>query len=786
MFYYKEYFELDPDKKDLIWADRLVTHFRQHWQPLVDHKRAEDGMSIVLSVQNLENVLSMFKDPSKVMKEFLPIAIFEKVRNILIGESSKAGITVNLNAVDPLSEGQRKKDKQLLESRAEVESLISYLNRSLGLPEYKMKDDPEVPMHGDISKFDSLGLNPMDPTHVEYYFQVWHRLQHEADAQAIVNHFKNVNEVNQHIDQWINDVLAKKAVAMQCYVDEMSGMYKMKYLRPESVWHIPGSRKDGNDDICKGYQEIVSVGEFLKRVGGDFDLEGNIDWLINSVNAYNHRSFTGVFDGMAQRMYGTGGIGTEFVCHYSDFMNFHVNIGYIEWKTWNASVAKVTDKNFHGNPSYHKKHAGYNPTEDSGYQKIARYYQTTYRAYYVSTSSVSQVLYKFGLLYHQAIEGQEDEYSSFSIMTQVKEGKTAAEIAAPWIEAAQEMFIKMRWMIRAAKPKGRAYNYDSLIALANKMIKEGDPVTKIKTVISMFTDGVNEIYKTPTINGEKIGGGINPNFDLPNGIDATTFSFRELIDWAVDKIRDDLGVNNVRTAYNPRPNEAFSLQMKTMEASQNATDYIPSMLDSLNRSAAKHCLLTQQDVVRFKDTLPYRYLVSVFGDAAIERIRGLEKIALHRYDIFVESTVGYNNRMKIHQDTEIAWQNKEIGYDVKLIIDSIDDYRKAAQVLAFEKRRAEQDLREREQAQRDHEMQIAQINSQTRLEELNIKGQWDNERENTRGQWLFRVKELELKAEGQLKREIMANERDKQDARAEGKIKEIAAKTSIENQQPLR
>lgn len=786
----KEYLTFNESERDIQWAGRLVTFFRQQWRPLVDPLTAGLNRSLVLSRNDLVSVgelEKMFKDPKKIGMTFLPIAIFERIRNILIGEAENAGIAVRIDAVDPTSDIQRKNDRKLLENRAEIESLMTFLQKSIGLPEYSMKNDRESGLNGSLDGFDEMGLDPTNNEDIGYYMKFWHKLLHEMDAQAMVDHVFAVNEVSQYIPEWINDLLSTKSVALQTYVDEMTGMQVIKRLSPELMLYIPGGRrKDGADDLCKGYEEKVSIGELLRRFGNDFDIEENITWLITAVN-YSRGSasaITGVYDGVADKVYGTGAVNTESVCVWQDFMLCTVTIGYIEWKVWDAAHYKA-GIDFHGNFRAYRKNSYYQPTEDTGYKAESRYHQVTYKSYYISLSQQTQTLFKFGKLYHQAIEGAEDEYSAYSIKTYVKEGPPAAEVAKPWITLAQETFLKFRWMVRKSKPKGRSYNYQSLVQLANKMIKEGDPATKVASVIKMFEEGINEIYMTPQLNGERVGGGSNPNFDLPNGLDATAIYFKDIIDWAVVKIMEDMSINQVRTGYNPKANEGLGLQEQTTAASMNATAYLGRSIDWIIRGAAKHVLLTCQDVVRYKDTLPFNYILRLFGEERIERLKSLDQVGLHRYDIMISSMGSYVNRQKVLQDTDFAFQNKLITYDVKLLIDNINDPNRAAYILAFEKKRADRIAREAAEAQQQHELQIATIAQQTQIGQVDTKGKWDVERENVRGKWLYETKKLELEAETNLKREVMDREAEKQQARADGQKQILATKQQLENQRPL-
>lgn len=784
MFQIKEFFEIDPAKKDNQWAERLITHFRSYWGYLVHPSDAEKNMAIILSRYDMKNVKKMFKDPNKMGMEFLPIAIMEKIRNILIGERVKAGITVNLNAVDPTAESERKSDKSLLENRKDIEQLISFMQQGIGLPEYKMANEEKITgkkvFKGNIDMFDALGLNPGEADQVAYFFKVWFKLLHEMRAQDVVNYFINYNEVRDNIEKWCNDIMGKKVISAQAYVNETSGAIDIKYIAPERVRLIPGKRADGKDSVCIGYEDTVTVSDVIKRMGNSFDWDRDMYYLLNAVNYTNHREITGIFDGESLICGAYRNRQSQEYCQFNDFLNFKVEIGYIEFKTFNADAYKI-GVDWHGNLRYIKKPPTSQLHEASKYAKEIWYNEVTYKSYYLATSTNTQKLFKCGPLYHQTIEGAEDEYSNYSIFFKKEAGPTIAEVAYPWIELAQEAFTKFRWMVRKAKPKGRAYNYESLIKVAQKMIKDGNEKTKIHEVIKMFEEGINEIFTIPEIDGQKVGGGVNPNYDLPNGLDVTALSFKEIINWAVENIKGDLGINEIREAYSPKPNDGFKLQMTTLEQSRNATNYMSEMIDNVLRQTAKYTLNCVQDIVRYKDTIPYNFLKRAIGETAINDIKELDGVSLHRYGIFVNSFATYMERQRVLAETNEAWQKGEISYEVKMLIDSIDDYRKAAYIMAFEKVRAKREKQQEVQQLHMNAMQVADTQHKNKMDEIDLNGKYGVREQQVRGYYYYiasinlaKSKEnlQEIKSENKKEEISLKSQADKEEKRLEKSLDE--------------
>lgn len=788
MQFFREYFETDPNKKDAAWANNVITKLRTYWKPLYSSAEAKENMDIILSRYNMASVMKMFKDPKKLGMEFLGISIMEKVRNILIGESTKAGVTANINCLDPVGEHQRKKDISLLTHRKDIEELLSHLQTSIGLPEYNMHTAKNVsgksPYHGNLEQFDELGLDSSNPADRGYFVKAWYRLKHEMDAQQIVNAFLNYNEVSENIENWVNDLLAKKVISKQAYVNEMTGAYTIGYQSPESIRLIPGRKANGKDAVCIGYEENCTVADVIKKIGNTFDMNEEWSYLVNAVNFANKTDFTGLWDGNGNIMYGaaTDAKNAGSCALISDFLTFKIQMGYIEFKSLNESVYKM-GVDYHGNLRMYSRDVNY-VNEDSGYKKESRFNEYTYKSYFFATSTNTQRLYKYGKLYHQLITGAEDEYSSFSIGFKKVTGPTVAEVARPWIEIAQEAFTKYRWMVRRAKPKGRSYNYESLVQIGKHMVKEGNSKQQVHEVIKMFEEGINEIFTIPKVDGQRVGGGIIPNQDLPNGLDATAITFQAIVDWATNKIKDDLGINDIREAYSPKQNDVYKLQMATLESSRNATQYIGGTIDALMRDVAKDCLLTIQDIVSYKESLAYKFLLDMVGESTIQSIEDLDNIAMHRYGTFVNNFSTYVERQKMLTDTEQAWMAGEITYDTKLLINSIDDYRKAAYILSFEKQRADKLKEKQLQDAQNREMQQIAAKHQSKIEEINAQGDWHWKAQDRTGWWNFMTQKAQDAAKIQNTEQKAQHKTEEIVQKTDQSIREQAAQSAIQTQQP--
>jgi hypothetical protein len=103
------------------------------------------------------------------------------------------------------------------------------------------------------------------------------------------------------------------------------------------------------------------------------------------------------------------------------------------------------------------------------------------------------------------------------------------------------------------------------------------------------------------------GGGQNPHFDKPNGLDEMVKELWDVMMKEEDQIGTKLGVNAIREAYSPSPNDGYKLQMQALAQSRNCNgiydqdDYEPTAPDMPGtRCASCKIILTLKSPKRMK------------------------------------------------------------------------------------------------------------------------------------------------------------------------------------------
>lgn len=787
-----EWYIVDPSKKDKAWADRIITYLRQYMQWVVPQHTAADGMTWLLGTYDMRFVEDMFLDPTKSGVKFIQMAVLEKIRNVIASEIEGAGLHVEAFATDPTATSEKQRDRELLANRKAIEGLISTLNAKIHKPPYKMANDEgedgKGMFAGNVEEFDAMGMDDSNFEDINHFFQIFHRLRHEISAEDAINFYMAFNEVSENFALWVNDILAKKAICARTYVNHVNGNINIKYVAPETVQAIMGRRRDFKDAPAIGIIQLVTVQEFLQMVGDEFNMETDMDILWNATTFSNGYEYTGVH--INDRW--VCGPSSQNMASFAQFMQFKVNVGYIEWKSNDKKTSVGTKKNKHGNPSFVEKAANHKERKNQkyDYKVYSNTDEITYKAVYLVLSSATQKIYQYGKLNYQSrgdMEGREDEYSNFSISCYKEIGKTAIEAVKRNIIQIEKAFAKLENAIMRALPPGHLYNYESLVQIAKGMFPDDNTQVSIEKVMHMFEQSANKIYTIPQINGQPVGGGQPASIELQNGLSKSVMEFKQIIDWNFEMIYNTLGISPIRQAYAPQPRDVAKLQDKALEYSDKATGYIPRMLMKMLDNVGRRVMCTVQDIIKFKDInkVPYDFMVTALGNETVNDIASLKDVPLHRYGIFIQSFNSFQERQEIKAMTTAAYTMKEISPEQYLLINNIRNPKKAAMVLSYEKRRNERKQQELQKQQHEQAMQLENARSQGEMQVEQMKGQMTLQ--NTQLEGEYKVKVALIEQQGKLQEMQMKPAVDvaKINAKTEGAIKTKEAEANIEAQKPM-
>jgi hypothetical protein len=799
--------EIDPDKKDYAWVTNCVSVLRISWRQLKNVTQALNNRAIMYSMQPLHKIKESFDDEwFKENTDFLPVPVLEPIINSLVEDMIQRPPKAELRAEDITALNEKKQDLALLTHRGIIEKDRTALQQSVfgQDSQYKLPYDK---FNGNVQKFDEMGLNPQDPDDVNFYAQNYQRLWYEIGGQRLINSVLKTNQFDKStLTNLVKDVFWAKAICTQPYVDQVSGEIKYKYIDPQICWGIFGQSNDGKDDVCRGWQDSITVIEFMRQVGDDFDFKRKWKSLLWAINYCNNQRFTGFIrsgisydccgDGVWMDRIGCSGVSESALLDWSNAYKFKVFCGYIEWKTWEATSTKIINKN----DSNYLEFIPYNyelkkKQKKDGYDKQSKLRQQWYSTYFLATSTISQYCYKFQKVYYQQISGVNDEYSNGTLCYYQEQGKSAVEIAKVYIDLINFCYYRLRWIISKAQPDKEEFVWEEMVTLAKNVKKEypqQNGTTKMPALSDVITNLVKEMkakqvrFRTyAEVNGK-------PVLNIPpiekhgsGGVDPIAMTLQAIMQWGEMQIASKIGVNPMRLGANPPSRESTASENRTLEASYATTGYMYRMIQYLKEHLAIVTLNYATDILQYKDTLPYNWIQTLIGTESFEALGTLGKFCAHRYGLFIEDYNDALDKQNLLQAANIALQQKTLTITQWGIIVQNEDPKLGFKILAYLELKAQK--RQRQQALQDMQIQdkMADKAHGRKMDEIKEEnaGKLEIERERTRSY----VAAAQINKEGKIETKELqvASEAPKIEAKTQSQKELESHKADLQQQEPF-
>lgn len=797
------YGTLDPAKKDYVWANSQVTNFRRFWYPVVSPDRIRINKQYLYGTQCLDQIRDSFKDKKfRECTQWSSLGFMETIKNALVEEILKMPPAVEVRAEDPTAINEKKKDILLLKARKIYEQDVAGLNAEIGLPPQKLPTDK---FQSNVEEFDDMGLDEGDQDDVNFYQTNFQRLLYEIAAQSVLNNVIKLNRFDEEIiPAIIDDILAVKLYCVQKYVDQITGEIKFKYLYPETCYGIFGVANDGRDDVVRGWQDSVTVMEWLQMAGNCFDIEKDWYKLLSAINYYpSGLKYTGFKIGnrtysiwgdpvrMSENNY-TADVPNDI--EWAMAYRYKVYIGYSEWcspeLTGNWLKSKK-DPNFVRQISvdYDLK----DKKQEDEYYTESYYQNQWYKTYFLATSSATQYIYDFSKVYYQNLEGANDEYAAGTMLFYREKGNSVIDISKQLIDIGNWGFFKMKWAIYKAKPEEDVYVYEELLEIAKTLKQEypqmagGGVVPNLENIIGQAIqyqqENIVRLRSYPRIDGKKIAQ--MPSLEgKKNGLDPVALAMQSIVSWVQQQIAFQTGINAMRLGAPPPPRESYATEQQTLNSSYNSTGYVYRMVQKAKNRLATLTLNTIQDIVQYEDSIPYKWILKLIGDKNVEIIKLLKKSVPHRLGVYVQDYNYKVEKQRVMQAADIAISQKVINYNQWFAVTHTEDYKRSSQLLAHLELKKEKRLRQQaiEDMKMKQQFQEQGYNQQKDL--LMTKGGIENQGKDMQAKAQIASAQIAAQSKKDVKQIQVASEPDKQQQKTEGEKEVLATKSNLENQQP--
>lgn len=747
---FRLYDEIDPAKKNSIWGNICITTLRRDWRPMVNIVRARKNKQLLLSQQSMDEIINSYKDKDFLDNtNFVPIGVMDNILKGMTEEILKNPPKAEIRATDPSAINLMKKDLMKLKARGVVEGDISKYNNQVGLPGYKVDYSN---YKSNMEDFDKMGLDSNNTEDTNFFAEHFQRLNSTIALQSVLNNTMKINRVDQDkARKWVIDILSCSVNCTQTRVDRITGEIKLDYVYPEVAYGILNDSNDGHNDICKGWQDTKTVMEFLSMAGNEFDWVQDWPKLLWAINFFNGAKYTGfVRNGVQFNCFGNdnlcaaGGVDKTWDTNLIEWTlayTYKVFVGYIEWNTVEATANYLVRKEGSlavdqmGNIvpvdySYDPK----NKKIVDSYDKESYYQQQWYSSYFLATTSISQWCFSFGKVYYQNLYGANDEYSSGTFHYFLNEGRSAVEIAEPVIGFVNFAYYRLKWLIWHAKPEEDQVVLEELIQVAKglqKLYNQSTPGATPPAIDNILNDLIKyrrqnhiNVRAYPQIEGKPIA--VLPQLEgKRNGLDTLAISMQNILIWAEGFIAHLIGWNPVRSGANPQARESFKSEQATLEASLNTTGYVYRNIQFLKERIATTTLNYVQDIIKFKDSIPYNWLLKLIGDDQFPSLSLLEDCCTYRYGIFVEDYNSNLDKQMILQAANFALQEKTLSFSAWFTITQTLDPKRAAQILNYQQYKAEKKARANQIQDKQIEDQMSQAQFERELQLIQEQGKID-------------------------------------------------------------
>lgn len=742
--------DINPTQRNYEWYNKYITILRMLWRPVHSPERVKRNKQIILSQQPMDKIINSFKDKEfKANTKFEQLGVFDRILNTIVEEVTKQPPRCELNATDPTSAIDREYDRLLLTQKYILENDLNNAAAKIGDPATLSVGKDKF--KGNIDEFFNLRLNPNDHDDIDFFFNQsgFQKLNYEIAGQNLIDAVIKSNRFDEDtIRRFVIDILAIKGIGMQAFVDQITGQIRYRYIYPEEQWGILGDTEDGSNDICHGFQRSSTVRDWLGDVGNEFDWDRDWFQVLAAINYRYGFKYTGfVYNGVPydcfeypdKKQYCNCSNATEpNLLDWSNAYLFKVYTGYIEWNTCDATATylakKDNNKLIPGQVIFNDPRLKNKKAQDA-YYKESFYQEQMYKSYFIITGSTSQYIYNFSKLYYTQLEGAFDEIAKGSLFFYRYEGKSAAEIAEPYIDFANFSFYRLKWFVWHAKPQKEQYFLPELTKLSKSFQRlfpqQAANITPsvdsiLQQIIQYKRENFIDIRDFPEIDGKPVN--IIPSQEgAKGGLDNLAVSLQAITQWCEGQIAEKIGLNDIRLGSQEKDRQSYRSGMAETQASLNSTGYIYRMIQYMKQHIATVTCNYAQDIIKFKDSIPYNYLKKLIGEDDLNNLKLLNDFAQHRFALFIND---YNSPLTKDALIQIALKSMDSGdgrgglsFDEVGMLILQDDFKRYIKLMNYYKYKAGKRQKQQELQMLQQQNQNAIEQEKARQQTEQIKGQ---------------------------------------------------------------
>ena len=764
---------VSPEQKEkleygLAYFKKMYHDWKDNADMKVDSRRSRyvKSRSYAQGSQNVskyKDLLDVQGDTSYLNLDWTPVNIIPKFVDLIVNDLSNQEYEIVANAIDPVSETLREKDKKTLFAKMLIHPAMKDFNKATGYDVEQKGYIPQTQEELDIH----MALNYKQSTEIA--------VENGVKFVMDINNYKSIKK------SVIRDLVTCGIGATKTSIDPNTGV-KIKHVDPANLVTSYTNNEDYNDIQHAGEVYTITIGE-LKRIAGDQLSEQDYEKIAKEYAGKNHNN--------------------DISPNYESYMNeYQDEFEYDKYRVtvMDAEFLSVNElkyekkKNAYGGYTVTKKKGSYKKPKKSKFERelIKSSVKVVYSGKWIVGTDycINYGLAKNMMRSKSNLTETELSYVVYAPGTHKMVNKSMVERMIPFADQIQLAHLKLQQVIAKARPKGAAFELGSL-----ENVSKGDGGTFTPLELQEIYDQTGNIYyRTMSDTGE--ASGAVPVQELDNGIGSDMEKLISIYAHNLQMIRDVTGVNEAREGAKPPSEALVGVQKLQIMASNNATKNINDGYLSITKRVAECVCMRLQDVLESKrKKMSY---TNALGKSVVTMFGVNKDISMNEFGIILEVAPDEEEKTQLEANLQMSLAQKEIRLEDVITIRRIKNVKLANQVLMFRRKKyQEEEERKAKEAQKmnaEIQKQSNQQQSQLKLQETEFMARIEQAKIESESQAELKRLEAEFTLKNQLEdmnhqrrmREIALNNSGKKEvADVSGKIKLDSQDKAAYNQSRL-
>jgi hypothetical protein len=569
--------------------------------------------------------------------------------------------------------------------------------------------------------FRPQGMVPQSMEELNLYMELEYKQATEIAAELGIQKVMDYGEWRETFNHIAEDLALFRTGVAKVVPDPQTAL-KFEYVDPESFIYSQNVEKNRN------YSEAWYFGQYMRMPVTEFErmTKGKIppEKLEQLIGRYGYTLHK--WESMSE-----------------EEKEISVDVIRFCFKT-NRYDIKKKKYNKHGGYKYIDKDDYWTPPENMKSEVVRIPYEVWYEGLYVPGT---------------------DFVANYGLMdNMMREPKNARKAVAPYIlyrlsseaigekiaEICDDIYItqiKLRQLTVKMKPKGFAIDIDGLGDLD---LADGTKLSTLERVRIMREDG--DLLFSGSSLVDEMQNVRSPIHDLPDGTGQDLVNLLNVYNHHMSRLHQITGINPQASGAAPPSRTSADVYQGTLAASQRVVNNIFNGLLSIQKRAGEAILARLHSASMLGETEDI--ITSILGEYTTNMIKEVANLKHYQFIVNVDLKATDEERRELIESLAGALQTGSIAIEDKIDIEEIENLRLAKQMIKLRQKAR------REQAERD-----AAINHQRQLEQMQAAEQAKLQRE----QAMAEIENMKATAEYEMKARLQAFE-------SQAKLREISLK----------